>query len=126
MVTFSNPRLHAVIEDYPLGGNKRGPCKFDVEFKKGKGWKFFRTTTGKPKSTIAYGGRACIVDGSDGRTYLIQHGGIYDAVTIYASDMKNPDPKVLGCDHYVPSRDERYAELCRLIKEANAAAPVAG
>jgi len=115
---FTNPRLHAEFPDWPLGGSKRGPCVFNVEHNAKRGWRFARTTTGKPK-TSTFGGNAAIVDGDDGRTYLIQQAGMYDFITIYRSDMLCADPAVIGGDHSVWSADPRYADLMALIKQAN-------
>jgi len=70
MITFSNPRLTATFDNWPLGGARRGRCVFGIEFNPNKGYRFTRVTTGKPKVTT-YGGAGAIVDGSDGRTYLI-------------------------------------------------------
>jgi hypothetical protein len=121
MVTFSNPRLRAELADYPIGAGKRGLCVFEVKFVPKKGYKFFRTTTGKPKSDIAYGGKAAIVDGDNGRTYLLQRG-TYGGITIYRSDMKCAETEVLGFDHYVTDREDVFATLNALIEAANAPA----
>ena len=128
MITFSNPRLRAEIQNYPIGGSQRGLCVFEIQYipkGKAKGWKFFRTTTGKPKGTIAAGGKGCIVDGDNGRTYLIQRGG-YGGIAIWASTMYCATVEELGFDHYVTERDaELFAMLNGLIDTANAGA-VAG
>lgn len=68
MITFSNPRIEATFTDWPLGGSKRGACKFWVEWDKKRGYRFGRQTSGKPKF-MTYGGQACIVEGSDGLLY---------------------------------------------------------
>ncbi len=73
MLKLSNPRNSAIIEDWPTG-RKRCTATFTVETKKGK-YRVSRVTTGKPKKTT-YNHRMCIVDGDDGRTYLI-------AITMY-------------------------------------------
>ena len=126
MVTFSNPRLRAEFADWSLGGSKRGRCVFHVERHDKRGWRFVRTTTestgrvNKPKKET-YGGKAAIVDGSDGKTYLIQFAGIYDFITIRRHDFMCADPKVIGGDHAVfPEKDERYNTLKDLIEAANA------
>src|SRR5689334_15722734 len=69
MPTFSNPRLTATFTDWPLGGDKRGQCVFKVE-SGSRGIRVSRVTTGKPKYSI-YGGKAAIVDGDDGKTYIL-------------------------------------------------------
>ena len=120
MVTFTNPRLQATFEDWPLG-NRRGRCVFAVESKAGKGFRFTRTTTGKPKAHT-YGGQAAIVDGSDGRTYLLQFAGLYDFIKVSRSDFMDADPKVVGdtvSSSAVFEQHERFIELKALIKQAN-------
>jgi hypothetical protein len=119
MITFRNPRLSAIFADWPMGGNKRGVCTFRVEYKEGKGFRFVRQTTGKAK-TATYGGLSAIVDGSDGRTYLLQMAGGFDFITVRQSDFLCADPQVLGYHHAVFPQDFNYAELKALILEAKA------
>lgn len=114
MITFSNPRSFATFPDWPLGGNKRGECKFWIESSPKKGHRFVRQTTGKPK-TATYGGKGAIVDGSDGRTYLIQYCGSFPGIVIHSSDFKSPLPDVfpsLVC----PNERELYETLKGLIE----------
>jgi len=118
MVKFSNPRLQATFTDWPLGGNRRGQCVFVVETHPKRGFRFTRTTTGKPK-TATYGGKAAIVDGDDGRTYLIQHAGQFDFIKIWGSDFMCVDEQKVGKSSVWP-QDEQYAELQALIDQANA------
>lgn len=122
MVKFSNPRLRAEIQDYPLGGSKRGLCVFNVEYKPSKGWRFTRTTTGKPKANT-YGGKAAIVDGDNGRTYCIQFAGAFDFIKVYRHDFMCASPEDTGTPHNAgsvfPDQAERYAELKALIEQAN-------
>jgi len=68
-MNLSNPRQEAVIEDWPIG-RKRCTATFVVEDGGKKGQRVARTTTGKPKRTTYYQ-RVMIVDGDDGRTYVI-------------------------------------------------------
>jgi hypothetical protein len=92
-ITFASPRLSATIENWPSGG-KRVTAQFLVESHPKKGERVSRTTTGKPKCTT-YGRRMCIVDGSDGRTYLLQESSSYglafspDVVRIVSSDCQH-------------------------------------
>ncbi len=83
-VTFSNPRLRAEFDDWPIGRG-RVRCVFAVERDAKKGWRVSRTTTGKPKFTT-WGGQACVVDGSDGRTYVLQVAAPYGFVKVYRHD----------------------------------------
>lgn len=93
MLEFSNPQTTAEFPDWPLGGTKRGLCRFWVEFNpgKGKGYRVGKVTinpkTGqlnKPKYDT-YGGPAAIVDGNDGRTYILQYTN-YDFIKVSTHD----------------------------------------
>lgn len=118
-ITFSNPRLQAEFADWPLGGSKRGVCRFAV-CKDKKGVRASRTTTGKPKYTT-YGGDACIADGSDGRTYVLRFAGKgYDHITVYRSDFLNVSREDFGRDAAVFPDDPEFSELSALIRVANA------
>ena len=111
-MNYSNPRLHAEFPDWPLGGLRRGLCVFDVQHVPGKGYRFSRVTTGKPKFDT-YGGKAAIVDGDDGRTYLLQ-ANIY-GIKVSRSDFMNSEEGTV----YLDSKPERYKELADLIMQAN-------
>lgn len=111
-ITYSNPRMHAEFNDWPLGGSKRGRCVFNIEYAPKRGFRVTRTTTGKPK-VKTYGGQACIVDGSDGRTYILQKAPMqYGFITISRSDFM--DEGTVWPD----GNPESYAELDALIREA--------
>ncbi len=113
-MNYSNPTLKLVIDDYPLGGSKRGPCTFEVQ-KSDKGERVSRLTFGKPKFTT-YADRYAIVAGEDGRTYILADVRHYGHITIYRSDFK-------CAPENGPSRDfqpERYAELLALIDVVHA------
>lgn len=90
MLTFSNPRLTALFSDWPIGGKLRGSCRFDIEQVKDK-YRIVKCTTGKdgmwckPKKTT-YGGKAVIVDGNDGRTYVLQGSRMWKHIVIWRSD----------------------------------------
>ena len=119
MITFTNPRLSATFTDWPLGGSKRGTCVFTVTHKPGKGWRFERVTTGKPKCST-YGGLGAIVDGSDGRTYLLQKAGAFDFIKIMRSDFMSAAGEV-GRGSVFPNdpNDEEYANLMAIIASVN-------
>ena len=85
---FSNPRKKAVIADYPLGRDKRGQCVFEVHSDPKKGERVSKTTTGKP-SFSTYADRACIVDGDDGRTYLLFFAKDFNSIHVSRSDFKD-------------------------------------
>ncbi len=116
-VTFSNPRNRAEINDYPLGGNKRGKCVFEVETNK-KGERCLRTTTGKPK-VDTYATSVIIVDGSDGQTYILKYDNLYGSITIARHDFKNASEEVTGKNSATFWRtEERFTELFLLFASA--------
>jgi hypothetical protein len=112
-LTFSNPRLKAEFTDWPLGGSKRGACVFLVHRDK-KGYRVSRTTTGKPKFTT-YNGQACIVDGSNGRTYILQIAALYGFIKVMRSDFMDATGD-MGINASVFEADaELHKELTALI-----------
>lgn len=121
MIWFSNPRLVAEFTDWPLGGNKRGACRFHVEEGKNGTFRVGRTTTGKTKYHT-YGGRAAIVDGSDGRTYILQErmGGRF--IVVSRHDFKDAAEAVLGFPAAVWPDNDRFIGLKKLIDVANSPA----
>ena len=91
---YSNPRKQAVFEDWPFGRSLRCRATFTIEGN-GRGERCSRVTidprngrTCKPKTTI-YGRKARIVDGSDGRTYIIMACSVpyIDMIHIIQSDL---------------------------------------
>jgi len=113
--TFTNPRTRAVFTDWP-SGRFRTTCTFAVESHPKRGERVSRVTLDKngrpcsPKHTT-YAGKWAIVDGEDGRTYLLAHG-LY-GVTVKSSDMQLdavlPDGSYFGDGH------PRLPELLALI-----------
>lgn len=96
MIQFSNPRLVAVIEDYPLGGSKRGTATYRVEVDAKKGQRVSRVTTGKAKFTT-YGTRCAIVDGSNGRTYVLQESKTWGhSIRVILSDLMHDATADMG------------------------------
>ena len=128
MLPFSNPRLVAEFDDWP-SGQHRVRCRFQVLPCDRYGVRVSRTTTNpagkwnKPKLTTAAGPSA-IVDGADGRTYVLQEVPAYRAVGVLASDFMCA---ALPCKHgnmstvSAGSDPELYATLKSLIDAANAA-----
>ena len=117
-ITFSNPRLRAEFADWPSGG-RRVPCVFQVERKAGK-WRVSRTTTGKSKTTT-YGGAVCIVDGSDGKTYILQDS-VYGFINIRRFDFLDASVVELGRRGVVTTQEDPvlHAELTKLIADGGA------
>jgi len=120
VVTFSNPRIKAEIPNYPLGGNKRGLCVFHVERKNEK-WRVGRTTTGKTKYTT-WSGQVAIVDGDDGRTYILQRSDMFGFITIYRSDFKCAEQAKNGLPYtcHESNDKEGFEQLCELIVKGGA------
>jgi hypothetical protein len=114
-LTFTNARLEASFDDWPSGAN-RVQCRFYVEHNEKRGYRVCRMTTDKagnwckPKERT-YGGPCAIVDGSDGKTYILQIAKLYGFVSIIRHDFMD------ACDA-VFDRDPRHAELIQIIKSA--------
>ena len=84
MPNYSNPRMTAVIPNWPSGA-RRVTAHFHIE-QTPKGERAVRTTTGKPV-VVTYSLRQRIVDGDDGRTYIVRAHGA-GMVSISRGDMK--------------------------------------
>lgn len=93
MTTYSNPRMEAVIEDWPSGSH-RVRATFKVEQHPTRGERATRTTinpkTGKPSAlkALTYARRMRIVDGDDGKTYIVADNGNYGFITVTHGHMK--------------------------------------
>ncbi len=110
-MNYSNPRLSAEFTDWPLGGSKRGYCRFYMEHSPRRGWRAGRVTSGKPKFTT-YCQQGCFVDGDDGRIYLLEDTGGYGFVSVMRSDFMQHETVHQGSD-------DRYGELMELIRQAH-------
>ena len=88
MTTYLNPRKHAKVEDWPLGKYRRGAAIFQVEEDPKHGERVSRVTTGKPRKTT-YAKRFVIVDGDDGKTYLLAMN-LYGSIEVWPGTMKFP------------------------------------
>ena len=115
-LSYSNPRTSAEVADWPFG---RQTCRarFTIESKVGHGERVARVTenksrTGwnKPKRTT-YSRRVIIVDGSDGRLYLISWSAHYGHISVTMGTMMG---QVESCTDDGPEQ-ERYRELLALI-----------
>lgn len=106
--TYSNPRLTADIENWPIGGGKRGTAHFFIEQGTGREGqeRAVRVTFGKPKK-LTYATKARIVDGSDGRTYIAELSA-YGFICIKRGDMKHDEENIF-------ERDARFEELKKLF-----------
>jgi len=111
--TYSNPRMSAVIENWPIG-SKRTTATFKVEYSPARGERGTRFTinpkTGRPNAikVLTYSHWVRIVDGDDGRTYFAEYSSRYDFITIMRSDMKYQEETIFP-------HDSRYAEVRALF-----------
>ena len=101
---YSNPRMKAVIPDWP-SGSKRVTATFEIEAARGKE-RGVRTTTGAPKK-LTFAHKARIVDGSDGRTYILELS-IYGNISVMRGDMKIQEESIF-------ESDPRYASVRALF-----------
>lgn len=105
MTAYSNPRMSATVEDWP-SGSRRVTAVFTIEQVPGKGERAVRVTTGAPKK-LTYAPRMRIVDGDDGRTYIVALTS-YGHISVHLGDMKHSREAVF-------ERDAGYAELRALF-----------
>jgi hypothetical protein len=105
MTEYTNPRLNAVIENWPHG-SKRVTATFSIETHPQRGQRAIRTTTGAPKK-LTFARQMRIVDGDDGRTYIAALS-TYGHVTIHRGDMKFNHESVF-------ESDPRYTSLRALF-----------
>lgn len=82
--------LDVTIPDWPLGGARRGPCRFWIEAVPGRGVRACRQTTGKPKKTT-YGARMLIVEMDDGSTGVLEVSNppYTDQVSLWLSNLQH-------------------------------------
>jgi hypothetical protein len=105
MKTYSNPRMLAVIPDWP-SGVRRVVATFQVEIRRDGQQRAIRTTTGAPKK-LTYANRMRIVDGDDGRTYIAADHG-HGMISIRQSNMQFQEE----CVH---EGNPRYPDLLALF-----------
>lgn len=111
---YSNPRTVAVFEDWPYG-QLRTRCTFQIEHVPGKGDRAVRTTVNpkngrinKPKLTT-FASVARIVDGDDGRTYVLELVRGCSHLHVWQSDLQH-DEEVIFPDN------PRYYDLVNLLR----------
>lgn len=121
MITFSNPSLNKEFDNWPSGG-KLVDCVFIVQKKKDAYRVEKRTTKNgvwcKPKVTT-YGGKMAIVDGSDGKTYILQRTIYNEAIRVSSHDFMDVPSGLLqasGGYVYRDSNRELYDVLNGLIE----------
>jgi hypothetical protein len=105
MPKYSNPRMRAVIENWPHG-SQRVTATFSIEQHPTRGERAVRVTTGAPKK-LTFARKMRIVDGDDGRTYIAELS-VYGHITIMRGDMKFNEETIFD-------REPRHAELRELF-----------
>lgn len=120
MIEFSNPRLKAEFDNWPSGG-QIVQCKFEVEEKK-KQYRVLKSTTRngvwcKPKMST-YGSRVAIMDGSDGKTYIVWKSQYSAMVQVSAHDFMNIPDELLGIRSgcvYASDNPDLYGQLSAMV-----------
>lgn len=107
VINYSNPRTHAVIPDWP-NGRKRTTATFSIECDAKRGERAVRTTDGAPKK-LSYAAKVRIVDGDDGKTYIMELTA-YGHISIMRGDMKYQHETVF-------EDNPRYPELRAMFDE---------
>ncbi len=114
MTTYSNPRLEAIISDWPTGGRyKTTIAHFKVDTHHKHGQRAARTTNdprtnmpSKPKLGT-YAPKVWIVDGDDGKTYIASMTS-YGFVNVMQGNMQLQAEAIFDCD-------PRFAEAMALF-----------
>lgn len=116
-ITYSNPRMHAVIENWP-SGSMRTTATFAIETHPTRGQRATRFTlrpkTGKPSATkvLTYASKVRIVDGDDGKTYILELSDNYGFITVMQGGMQFEHETIW------PRHDgERFAAVMKLFEE---------
>lgn len=109
---YSNPRMQAIIPDWP-SGQHRTTATFTIEQVAKRGERATRTTinpkTGRPNAAkkLTFARRQRIVDGDDGRTYILVDTG--HTISVMQSNMQ-----FQHCEPIFP-HDADYAALLALF-----------
>ena len=106
-LTYTNPRTHVVINDWPSGRN-RVTATFEVETT-AKGQRAVRTTTGKPKK-LTYADKVRFADGSDGKLYIITTTIGYNMVVVMKGTIDFQHEVI-----HLSSEPERYSKVMELF-----------
>jgi hypothetical protein len=105
MTNYSNPRIEAIIENWPMGFTRKVTAKFFIEVNN-KGERAVRETVGVAKK-LTYAKKMRIVDGDDGKTYIAALS-YYNSITIFQGNMK------FHHESFFPD-NEKYQELIKLF-----------
>jgi hypothetical protein len=104
-MTYTNPRMSAIIPEWP-SGRHRVTARFEIEQDPKRGERAVRTTDGAPKK-LTYAKMARIVDGDDGRTYIAEFT-MYGFINIMRGDMKFNEETI-------HQNDPRYPEVLEMF-----------
>lgn len=107
MRVYSSPRLLAEFNDWPIGGSLRGTRVSRTTQNKHGEWC-------KPKFHV-YGDGTAIVDGDDGKTYILQHSKNFNMISICRHDFMSPDDESSVSQR---GESERFDMLMSLINSA--------
>lgn len=114
MTVYGNPRTSAVVPDWPSGAH-RTVATFRIESHPIRGERATRTTvdprTGRDSAAkaLTYARRMRIVDGDDGRTYIVADNVGYGHLTVWRGDMKYNEEVVYA-------NDPRHAAMLALFE----------
>lgn len=108
---YSNPRLHATLDHWP-SGRRRTTATFTIEMHVTRGQRATRITvdpkTGRPlkPTTLTYARQVRLVDGDDGRLYILENTGNH--LSVMHSNMQLQQEGIW-------SDDPRFASLMALL-----------
>lgn len=115
-MNYSNPRMEAVIDNWPIG-RTRTTATFRIETSP-KGQRGTRFTidpkTDRPSAVkkLTYARQARIVDGDDGKTYIIELT-MYDHISVMQGGMQFQAEPAIFPD------DPRYADIIKLFSASD-------
>ena len=99
MREYSNPRMHAVINQWPYGPHKT-IAEFTIEQHPTRGERAVRVLinprTGKydkPKK-LTYARQALIVNGDDNKTYILERSIYSSILSVMRGDMKHQEENI--------------------------------
>lgn len=120
MKTYSNPETSKTINDWPYG-QYRTTAMFYVETDPKRGQRACRRTVdpktgrlGKP-ACLTYHKTVRIVDGDDGKTYILQDAAPYGHLSVMQGNMKYQEESI-------PDTDPRFPQYMALLAQEEVAA----
>lgn len=114
-LTYSNPTTSRTIENWPHG-SMRTTAMFYVETDPKRGQRACRRTVNPKNGTLSapkkltFSARQRIVDGSDGKTYILSESSHYGFVGVMQSNMQFQQEAIF------PNND-RYPALIALLNQ---------